>query len=321
MKKLFAIVFAAGLVFSLSNCSEDSQESDILRPPANPGYYKLGLKLVSENCLSCHSGGGDVQTPIAPSLQEIKQAYLEEGMTEKDFVASMAGFLSMPGSDGVRMPKSVEQFGAMPNLGFSNQEYEAAATYLYRSPLEEDGWFTTRFAQEQEKLLGASEQNETYLERGKRIALSTKAVLGKNLLTAIQERGTTEALSFCNERAVLLTDSMSQELKAHVKRVSDQNRNPQNAASADELAYIDWAKDQIEKGGKAAPRIIEKEGGATGYYPILTNEMCLQCHGSPDGDIEQSTLERITALYPEDLARGYGTNQLRGIWVVQMEAH
>jgi hypothetical protein len=46
--------------------------------------------------------------------------------------------------------------------------------------------------------------------------------------------------------------------------------------------------------------------------------MCLQCHGDPANDISPETLNKIQTLYPDDAATGYKTNELRGIWVVEM---
>jgi hypothetical protein len=48
--------------------------------------------------------------------------------------------------------------------------------------------------------------------------------------------------------------------------------------------------------------------------------MCLQCHGKPNVDINEATLGQIEKLYPNDKAVGYGLNELRGIWVVEMNA-
>ena len=53
------------------------------------------------------------------------------------------------------------------------------------------------------------------------------------------------------------------------------------------------------------------------YYPIVTNAMCMQCHGKKDLQIKPETLAAIGEFYPEDKATGYGENELRGIWVVE----
>ena len=56
-----------------------------------------------------------------------------------------------------------------------------------------------------------------------------------------------------------------------------------------------------------------------GYYPIITNQSCLQCHGNTKKDIKPKVLEKIDLLYPKDLAINYKNNELRGIWVIEMD--
>ncbi|WP_338769735.1 hypothetical protein WAF17_10435 [Bernardetia sp. ABR2-2B] len=56
--------------------------------------------------------------------------------------------------------------------------------------------------------------------------MQTKGVLGKNLLGAINSKGTEHAVSFCSTKAIHLTDSMAVALNAYVKRVSNKNINP-----------------------------------------------------------------------------------------------
>lgn len=159
----------------------------------------------------------------------------------------------------------------------------------------------------------------TPLEQGRNIALQTKAALGKNLMNAISTRGTEGALEFCSEKAFLLTDSMSKILGAKIRRVSDKNRSPLNAASGEELNYIKDAKASLIKGEPVKPGMQVKEGKHLGYYPIITEAMCLQCHGKPGSDISANTMAKLRQLYPNDKATGYGINELRGIWVVEMK--
>lgn len=58
-----------------------------------------------------------------------------------------------------------------------------------------------------EEAIASSLDTMAYAERGVKYAMNTQAVLGKNLMQAIQETGTSGALSFCNEKAYPLTDS------------------------------------------------------------------------------------------------------------------
>ena len=158
-----------------------------------------------------------------------------------------------------------------------------------------------------------------YEETGLRFANSTQAVLGKNLMNAINEKGAEGALAFCNEKAYPLTDSMAQVLKASIKRVSDKPRNKNNLANGNEAAHIKVFKETLSKGEQPKPVVMEINGKMVGHYAIITNKMCLQCHGTINKEILPQTYSRINTLYPDDKATGYAENQVRGLWVIEME--
>lgn len=158
-----------------------------------------------------------------------------------------------------------------------------------------------------------SEESKEILQK---YALETKGVLGKNLMNAINTQGTEKAIEFCSTKAIVLTDSMSIAFNASIKRVSDKPRNPLNMANENETAFIDELKQKISKGEKMTPKFTESDGKITGYFPIETNAMCLQCHGSKDLDIKPNVIKKIAQLYPKDQATGYKENQIRGIFVV-----
>ena len=158
-----------------------------------------------------------------------------------------------------------------------------------------------------------------YEETGLRFANSTQAVLGKNLMKAINEKGAEGALAFCNEKAYPLTDSMAQVLKVSIKRVSDKPRNKNNLANGNEAAHIKAFKETLSKGEQPKPVVMEINGKMVGHYAIITNKMCLQCHGTINKEILPQTYSRINTLYPDDKATGYAENQVRGLWVIEME--
>lgn len=171
----------------------------------------------------------------------------------------------------------------------------------------------------QEKSAETNGDTLAYAERGLKYALSAQAVLGENLMQAIKKTGTSGALSFCNEKAYPLTDSMAVVQHASLKRVSDKPRNPANQANAEELEYIETFKQVIANQESPNPMVKDSDSKVQVYYPILTNAMCLQCHGKPNKDIETPTLTKLTILYPEDKAIGYGLNEVRGIWSVTFD--
>ncbi len=158
-----------------------------------------------------------------------------------------------------------------------------------------------------------------YLKAGKDLAIQTKSNLSKNLMSAIGEGGSEGAVEFCNIHAIPIMDSMSLALGAKIKRVSDKARNPNNQANEAELNYIQNWKNAKANGKEHPPVINEIDGKMVGYYPIVTNQMCLQCHGNIDKDINTATLTKIKKLYPTDQATGYADNEIRGVFVVEMD--
>jgi hypothetical protein len=113
-----------------------------------------------------------------------------------------------------------------------------------------------------------------------------------------------------------LTDSMSTHYHAKIKRVSDKNRNPNNKANAEEINYIAQFKADAVAKRESKPVVIEKGNQVQFYYPIPTNTMCLQCHGT---QIKPDVQQQILKLYPKDLAVGYAENEVRGIWSITFE--
>lgn len=142
---------------------------------------------------------------------------------------------------------------------------------------------------------------------------ATQQLLGGNLVIAIQEGGLIHALEFCNIEAIPLTAKFEKEYNAGIKRVSDRNRNPNNAASSSETALIENFGERLAKGEKPEPVVITEGTVKRLYFPIVTNAMCLQCHGKPE-TINPEVLQKIKQLYPNDLALGYDVNEVRGLW-------
>ena len=164
----------------------------------------------------------------------------------------------------------------------------------------------------------ASKIDPSYAQIGLDMAFSTKKQLGKNLMGTMKKKGTKEALQFCNLKAMPLTDSMSVVHQARIKRVSDKTRNPNNKANKTELKSIESFKNMLLNGKEITPILETKNDSVYFYYPIVTNKMCLKCHGNPD-TIDKDVLASLNKLYPTDTALGYSENQVRGIWSIHFK--
>ncbi|MEZ4983733.1 MAG: DUF3365 domain-containing protein [Saprospiraceae bacterium] len=259
-----------------------------------------------------------IDNRVAPPMEAVKRHYITSETTADAFADALVAFLKDPSKERSIMPGAVAKFGLMPKMNFQEEQVRAIAQYIYHTELEKPDWFEAHYQQERKKYKDMDGQPLSPLEKGSQLAMQTKGALGKNLLAAMNEGGPVHALGFCNTRAIPLTDSVSTALNARIRRVSDRNRNPDNAANEQELAYIQLAKAAIAAGEEAKAQLIVSGNRHIGYYPIMTNDMCLKCHGTVGETISPETLSEIHKYYPNDKAVGYKANELRGIFVVEM---
>ncbi len=93
-----------------------------------------------------------------------------------------------------------------------------------------------------------------------------------------------------------------------IRHAAVKNRNPKNAATAEELAVI---KSFMEKGGAKSNDGIQTIDGLDYYRysaPIYVEKACLSCHGEKD-----KRPAFIVKKYPGDRAYGFREGDLRAI--------
>jgi hypothetical protein len=264
-----------------------------------------GQQSIIINCSACHNLPNHDRTGIAPPFSRIKEVYLTNN--EEEFSASMIAFLNNPTKKSAKMKNAIEKQGLMPRMSFSESELKKITHYLYHTDFKNYKQHTEEVTETRDTL--------DYLELGRSLVLKTKSILGKNLMLNVKEKGPEGAVEFCNEKAIILTDSMAQLLNINIKRVTDKPRNSNNRANVSELESIMNFKNGKNKNGLTK----EVDNKIIGYYPIETNDMCMKCHGSIENEINAKTSLKINELYPYDKAIGYSSNQIRGIWVVEMD--
>ncbi len=322
-----------GKTNNYENTSVIQSEADSIDVTTHPGK-----KLMEINCYVCHSPTTNQGDRVGPPMIAIKKHYISDDTTKEEFIKNIQDWIKNPNENDAKMFGAVRRFGVMPKTLYPEETIAQIADYVFDNDIEQPEWFEDHFNEEKGKHKGEGKgmgngkrkqmhkqqaqinfDELPYAERGLKYALSTKAVLGKNLMGTIQKKGTLEALAFCNEQAYPLTDSMSVVHNVTIKRVSDKPRNPNNQANTEELEYIENFKDVIANQQEPTPVVKESNSKVKVYYPITTNTMCLQCHGKPTKNIEPKTLKALTLLYPNDQATGYDVSQVRGIWTITFE--
>lgn len=336
MKKLCILILLFGSFVSCNTSKKDrisafEKQKEVDTHP--------GKKLMETNCYVCHSPTATQEERIGPPMIAIKKHYMNSDTSKEEFIETMQAWIKNPNKEDAKMFGAVKRFGVMPMQYYPEETIAQIADYMYDYDIEQPEWFEAHYnaekggGKEQGKGMGkgkrqgmgkgmqkqypqTSFEDLPNAERGLKYAMTTKAVLGKNLMGTIQKKGVLEALEFCNIKAYHLTDSMAVVHNALIKRVTDQPRNPNNKANSEELAYINTFKQVIANNEEPKPIVKEQDSKVHVYYPITTNTMCLQCHGKPNATIETSTLSRINTLYPNDKAIGYKANEVRGIWSI-----
>ncbi|GAB2775356.1 Tll0287-like domain-containing protein [Salinimicrobium soli] len=158
------------------------------------------------------------------------------------------------------------------------------------------------------------EIQQSYEQRGIEIAMEAQTELGQHLMQELN-KGTLHALQYCNENALPLTQAIAKKNSATVQRVSDKFRNPNNKANKDEKKLINQYRKDLSWGNDPQPVLFNEGDSIRFYYPLVTNNLCLQCHGRIQ-DTERSVREKILYLYPDDKAMGYAENEVRGLWKI-----
>jgi hypothetical protein len=169
---------------------------------------------------------------------------------------------------------------------------------------------------EAEVWVGPTHTTDDYREKGLQYAMAVQATLGKTLQQKIGEEGTLGAIEFCNLNALAITDSLSLELGATISRITDRPRNPLNRASDEEMKFLSAYREDLAEGHTAKGLVALQDNTIHFYYPIVTNSLCLQCHGSLDSGVSPEVYSKLRELYPQDRAMAYSSGELRGLWKV-----
>jgi hypothetical protein len=156
--------------------------------------------------------------------------------------------------------------------------------------------------------------DSVYIQKGNLIAGISFETISGELKNALASGGIENALHYCNEHAYPITDSLSAAHQVRIKRVSDKYRNPLNKADKMEEFMIKGFGIDLSEGNELSPKVVIKDDSVIFYKPIITQALCLNCHGTPGKEITFSNDSLIRALYPQDKAVDYQANQLRGLW-------
>ncbi len=154
------------------------------------------------------------------------------------------------------------------------------------------------------------------IAKGEWLVKQIKSAYKGELQKVVKSQGLVEAIGFCNNRAIDISDSVSIANQINIKRAALKNRNPVNAMTTTETKiYKDFETDWNNKTPIKGKIIANELKQAVYYSPIKLQKLCLNCHGSSE-EINTEVAQRIKELYPEDKATDFTVSQARGMWVI-----
>ena len=142
--------------------------------------------------------------------------------------------------------------------------------------------------------------------------------LGGELKASLASSGPAKSLAVCKEQAPKISAELSKKTGLKIHRVSHHNRNPEAIPDAWEAEAIASLEKRLAAGEKPetleVSAVLSAPAGKTFRYAkaLITQPMCLICHGSPEY-IPESVKASIASEYPHDKAVGFGLGMIRGI--------
>jgi len=168
-------------------------------------------------------------------------------------------------------------------------------------------------------VMAGAAQGETTKEEAMAVAQEMVKQLGSGLKSelqaAVKKSGFVGAVTACGEIAQVRAEQVSRRNNAMIHRVSLKTRNPANTPDDHERSMLERMERDLAQGElKEAYAEVATQGGKKSLRfmkPIITSAFCLNCHGTED-KIRPEVIPALSRLYPEDKARGYQENQVRG---------
>lgn len=159
---------------------------------------------------------------------------------------------------------------------------------------------------------------EEALQKGSEIASLSQSALMKAVSRAMQAGGPAHAVDYCNLEALEIKDSLSELHNCQIQRLALKYRNPKDKPVTEaEIAQLREYENAVINGDTVLATVHLFDDRAEYYQPIIINNgTCLVCHGDPETQIAEETMNIIMQRYPDDRATGFALNDFRGVWKV-----
>ena len=162
----------------------------------------------------------------------------------------------------------------------------------------------------------AGDVGDPRLEQSRELVKSFGMQLKGELKKGLEDGGAVQAIRVCKNVAPQIASQISRQSGAKVSRTSLRYRNPANAPEtwqADALKYLEQQATSAQAGAPLEFFTTEDDGTFRYMRAILTEGVCLACHGDVTAP---ALLESLQSEYPHDRAVGYELGDVRGAFSI-----
>lgn len=138
------------------------------------------------------------------------------------------------------------------------------------------------------------------------------------LMTAMSQGGSVKAIDICRFKAPKISQIFSIN-GVKIGRVAEKYRNLDNRATLKEIEILNKFEDTLTAPTYIGEWTRSDTAEVYRYYkPIYTKPLCLNCHGGLQ-TLSPGVIDAVRKHYPNDKATGFKVDELRGMFVVEIE--
>ena len=170
-------------------------------------------------------------------------------------------------------------------------------------------------ANEVKKLSEVDIFNEA-LKWGEEISVEAQKQLMVAREKAIEEKGTSEAVDFCNAHVLAILKELGDQYGVTIRRVSNDLGNPANQPLEEEKMLLEAYEYNDQNGIRHEPNLQKIKNGSVLLFTkaiLRVDALCLHDQGQP-GNSDEETLQKISPSNSEDIAQ----ERLSGMWSISI---
>jgi len=145
MKRTKVLTIALGSIilssiFAFTPNFTNNSEKELAQETVYTESLAEGKTLLETKCNICHTVKDNQDAMLAPPFAHIKKKYAKVHKTKSEFVAAVTAFTVDPQSDNAIMYGALKQFKVMPKMGYTKEEVQKIANYMYDNEFAEPKW-------------------------------------------------------------------------------------------------------------------------------------------------------------------------------------